>query len=175
MITSTARDRNAPNIRMATHDDLPRLVEIYNQAIELRNATGDLEPFTIAEREGWFASHDPARAPIHVAELDGRVVGYNTLTNYREGRAAFRHAMETSYFVDAAARRRGVASALLADTMGSCAALGVTMLVCYLLDHNLPSRRFLERHGFALWGTLPGAGRIDGVERAHLIYGRRVD
>ena len=45
---------------------------IYNQAIALRHATGDLEPFTVAGREGWLAGHDPERAPVHVAELDGR-------------------------------------------------------------------------------------------------------
>lgn len=39
----------------ATHDELPRIVEIYNEIIPSRLATADLEPVSVASRENWFA------------------------------------------------------------------------------------------------------------------------
>jgi L-amino acid N-acyltransferase YncA len=46
-------------IRLATLPDLPRLVEIYNQAIASHTATADTLPFTVDTRRAWFASHAP--------------------------------------------------------------------------------------------------------------------
>ncbi len=37
-------------IRVAEPADLPRLVEIYNQAIASHNVTGDTVPFSVEER-----------------------------------------------------------------------------------------------------------------------------
>ena len=161
-------------LRHAVHADLPALVAIYNEAIALRNATGHLEPFDVAGREAWFASHQAPATPLFVAELDGVVAGYGTLASYRGGRGAFAACREVSYFVAAAARRRGIASALLTHALAACPGLGVEVLVTFVLGHNAPSLAFLARHGFAEWGRLPGVAVIDGVARDHLILGRRV-
>lgn len=161
-------------LRHAVHADLPALVAIYNEAIALRRATGHLEPFDVAGREAWFASHQVPATPLYVAELDGRVAGYATLSAYRGGRGALARNREISYYVAAHSSRRGVASALLAHAVAACPALGVDVLLAFLLSHNLPSIAFLEHHGFALWGRLPGVAQIDGATWDHLIYGRRV-
>src|SRR5207302_8253164 len=55
-----------PAIRPATEADLPAIVRIYNEAIEERISTCDLEPVTIAARRPWFERFD-ARHPLHVA------------------------------------------------------------------------------------------------------------
>ena len=61
-------------IREATENDLPAIVEIYNQSIPAGWSTADTRPITIAERVEWFRKFDPARRPIWVAEADSRVV-----------------------------------------------------------------------------------------------------
>jgi L-amino acid N-acyltransferase YncA len=69
-------------VRMALPVDLPRLVEIYNQAIESGRATADLVPYTEASRRVWFAEHGPDTDPIFVYD-DGVVQGYLSLSPYR--------------------------------------------------------------------------------------------
>ncbi len=162
-------------IREARHVDLPALVAIYNEAIGRRHATGHLEPFAVADREAWFASHQQPGTPLYVVELDGRVAGYATLAPYRGGRGAFAACREVSYFVAADRQRQGIASALLAHVQAACPALGVEVLLAFLLAHNRPSIAFLEHHGFACWGRLPGVARIDGQAWDHLVYGLRLD
>jgi L-amino acid N-acyltransferase YncA len=41
-------------IRFANRNDLPFVVEIYNQAIRSGCATGDITEFTIEQRIDWF-------------------------------------------------------------------------------------------------------------------------
>jgi phosphinothricin acetyltransferase len=158
-------------LRHAEHADLPALVAIYNGAIARRHATGHLEPFEVADREAWFASHREPGTPLYVAEFDGRVAGYATLAPYRGGRGAFAGCREVSYFVAADRQRLGIASALLGQVRAACPALGVEVLLAFLLGHNEPSIAFLEHHGFACWGRLPGVARIDGQAWDHLVYG----
>ena len=63
-------------IRTATIDDLPSIVAIYNEAVEQRFATADLEPVTVEQRSAWFHDHDSASLPIYVAERDGAMAGW---------------------------------------------------------------------------------------------------
>ena len=79
-----------------------------------------------------------------------------------------------SYFVAADCQRRGIASALLGEVRAACPRLGIDVLLAFLLAHNLPSIAFLERHGFARWGRLPGVAHIDGAAWDHLVYGLRL-
>ncbi len=161
-------------LRAAVPADLPALVSIYNEAIASRAATGHLEPFTVAEREAWFAGHQQAATPLFVAEVEGQVAGYATLSAYRGGRGAFAGCREISYYVAGAFRRRGVASALLDHAVEACSGLGVDLLLTFVLAHNDTSVAFLERRGFACWGRLPGVAVIDGQHCDHVIHGRRL-
>lgn len=159
-------------VRPAVDADLPALVAIYNQAIASRVATGHLEPLTVNDRQAWFAEHRQPATPLWVAEVDGRVAGYATLAAYRGGRGAFAGCREISYYVADDCRRHGVGRALLDHAVASCPALGVTVLVAFLLARNAPSIALLEGHGFACWGRLPAVAVIDGHAADHLIYGR---
>ncbi len=84
-------------IRLAHIDDLPAIVEIYNQAIQTKQSTGDTQPLRVEDRVAWFHEHHPEKYPIFVAEEAGVVVGWCSLSAYRQGRAAFRHTAEISY------------------------------------------------------------------------------
>ena len=73
-----------PHIRLANIDDLPKIVDIYNQAIVSKKATGDLKEFSINDRIDWFQKSSPDQYPIYVAELKNTIVGYAGKA-YREG------------------------------------------------------------------------------------------
>src|SRR5205823_4527909 len=82
-------------IRRAGLDDLPAITAIYNEAIRGTTATFDTEPKAVAERLPWFESHDE-RHPILVAEADGEVVGWASLSRWSE-RRAYDDTAETSF------------------------------------------------------------------------------
>jgi len=161
-------------IRTATIDDLSSIVAIYNEAVYQRFATADLEPVTVEQRSGWFHEHDPATAPIYVAEREGAVAGWCSLSAYRPGRAALTRTAEISYYVGAAVRGCGVGSALVRHAIEQAPRVGKHVLFGILLERNAPSIRLLTKYGFELWGRLPDAALIDGEVVSHVYYGRSV-
>jgi L-amino acid N-acyltransferase YncA len=161
-------------IRSASFGDLSEIVAIYNEAVRERFATADLEPVTIEQRLFWFHEHDPATLPIYVAESDGAVVGWCSLSAYRPGRAALRGTAEISYYVRADARGRGVGTALVQHAIKDAARLGKRVLFAILLEKNTPSISLMKKCGFELWGTLPDVAVIDGHLVSHVYYGRKV-
>lgn len=161
-------------IRTATIDDLSSIVAIYNEAVEQRFATADLEPVTVEQRSAWFHEHDPASLPVYVAERERIPVGWCSLSAYRPGRAALRRTAEISYYVSTAARGRGVGTALVQHAIDQAPRLGKHVLFGILLEKNTVSVGLLKKCGFELWGRLPDAALIDGELVSHVYYGRHV-
>ena len=159
-------------IRTATLDDLAEIVGIYNEAVEQRFATADLEPVTVQERSAWFHEHDPVSLPIYVAERNGAIAGWCSLSAYRPYRAALRRTAEISYYVATAARRSGVATALVHHAIAEAPRLGKYVLFGILLERNVASVNLLKTCGFELWGRLPDVALIEGELVSHVYYGR---
>jgi len=158
-------------IRQAIMNDLERITAIYNQAIESRQAAGDTEVFTTAQRKHWFASYSDERTPIFVYVDCGIVVGYCYLSKYRPGKQALESAAEISYFIDYKHHRKGIGSKLVQHTIRVAKELGYRNLFAILLSCNSGSITFLVKHGFELWGTLPDIACIDGKTYSHYYYG----
>ncbi len=163
-----------PSIRFANPTDLPRLVELYNQAILSHTATGDTVPFSIEQRQGWFDQHQRDRYPIYVSEDEGGVVsGYLSLSPYRD-RPAMQRTAEISYYVDYAHHRQGIGTALMEHALADCPRLGRKVLIAIVLEWNSASIQLLERFGFERWGYLPDVAELSGRLCGHLYYGRKI-
>lgn len=161
-------------VRVAVTGDLAAIADIYNQAVA-EQATADTEPVSIDDRRAWLARHPAESRPVLVAEEDGAVVGWASLSDYREGRGAVRRTAEISYYVDTAHRRKGVASRLVREAILQAPRLGIRTLFAILLDDNEASVRLLGRLSFERWGHLPGVADFGGKQAGHLYYGLRVD
>jgi phosphinothricin acetyltransferase len=74
------------------------------------------------ERARWFAEHGPEH-PVIVAERDGEVIGFGSLSRFRT-RFAYRHGVEDSVFVRHDLFRQGIGSAILADLVSRAGAIG---------------------------------------------------
>jgi L-amino acid N-acyltransferase YncA len=162
------------NIRVAARKDWQKIAEIYNQAVEEEYATADTEPISPASRKEWFKQHSPEQYPIYLAESDGKIMGWCSLSPYRPGRKALRTVAEISYYVHRAHRRKGVADALMDHAIKNSVRLGFRNLMAILLDQNTASIRLLEKHGFRRWGHLPDIADFDGTVCGQFIYGRKV-
>lgn len=112
---------NPIDIRPATQEDLPRIVEILNYTIENSHATFAAQPTDVVERRAWFeqfAATGPHR--LLVAHQGNRVVGYACSQPYRD-HEAFRETAEVSVALDVSCRGQGVGTALyraLFDILG---------------------------------------------------------
>src|SRR5438094_3151433 len=93
-------------IRRAEPRDMAAITDIYNEAILTTTATFDTQVKMPADRERWFAAHDE-RHPILVAVSGDRVVGWACLSEYSD-RCAYADTAETSFYVRAEFRGRGI-------------------------------------------------------------------
>ena len=160
-------------IRLAEPADLPAIVSIYNASIPGRMATADVEPVSVADREEWFRSFDPAKRPLWVYEQGGAIAGWLGLRSYY-GRPAYHRTVESAVYVDPRHWRRGIAHELLAHALTEAPSRGISNILAFVFVHNQPSVTLFEAHGFQRWGLLPRVCELDGVERDVLILGRRL-
>lgn len=161
-------------LRMAETDDLPAIVEIYNQAVPSFRSTARTEPVTVAERKAWFYEHNSQKYPIFVAEVDRCVIGWCSLSVYRPGRPALRFTAELSYYVDTNHQRQGVGYELVKHALDVSPSLGIKNIIAVLIDRNEASRKLLEKLGFQQWGYLPRVLDFLGQECGEYYYGKRV-
>ena len=161
-------------IRNFATDDLEAIVNIYNHAVDEKFATADTERVTVETRKEWFAQHSSETYPIYIAEQDGEIIGWCSLSPHRPGRKALRNVAEISYYIHKNHRRKGVANTLIAYTLEKAKELGFKNLFTILLDLNKPSIHILEKFGFEKWGHLPDIAEFDGVICGQYIYGRKI-
>lgn len=161
-------------VTLACIDDLERLTQILNQAIDWGNANAYSKNFKAEERIPWFKEHSQGEHCVYVYKENGEIMGYLSIGPYRKGRQAFDFTAEVSYYVDFAHHRKGVASALMDRAILHCKEKNIKTLVALLYGHNHPSIRFLKKYGFTIWGRLPAVAEVNGKEYDHVIYGKRI-
>ena len=161
-------------IRVATSKDFREIIKIYNQAVDEKFATADIEHVTVESRKDWFTQHSPDTYPIFIAEENDAMIGWCSLSPHRPGRKALRTVAEISYYIHKNHRRKGVASFLINHTIKSAKELGFKNLISILLDANKASIYILEKFGFEKWGHLPNVAEIDGMICGQYIYGKKL-
>ena len=143
-------------MRDAKKSDLPALIEIYNHSVLTSPATFDLEPQTVGRRRKWFSEHG-GKYPLVVAERRGRVLGYASLSQFRD-KPGYSRSAEDSVYVHRDFQRRGVGKLLLKDILARAAALGYHTIVAGIVPPNEASVRLHEGLGFAYVGNFREVG-----------------
>ncbi|OZN49750.1 GNAT family N-acetyltransferase [Gallibacterium anatis] len=145
-------------IRPAQQQDLPALLAIYNHEILNGVATFDLQPKLLAERQSWFDEHNKNNHPLLVAEQDGEVLGYASLSRYAE-KAAYNSTVELSVYIAPSARRQGIASQLMHAVIELAKKDNATHLIVSLITGtNQASISLHRKFGFNKVGTLHQVG-----------------
>jgi phosphinothricin acetyltransferase len=143
-------------IRVAVPADLAAINAIYNHYVLHSTATYQTEPETLADRERWFAAHGPAH-PVTVAEVDGQVVGWGSLSRFHP-RAAFDRTVEDSIYIHHQHHGHGLGRALLADLVTRARAGSHRVIVAAISADQEPSLRLHARAGFVETGRLREVG-----------------
>ena len=155
-------------IRRAELADAPAIADIYNEAILTTTATFDTETKSVEERAQWLQSHDE-RHPVLVAVVDGRVVGWASLTRWSE-RRAYDDTAETSFYVHSTHRRRGIGRQLKDAIIEEARRLRYHSLIARVAEGSEESIHLNERAGFVHVGTLKEVGRkFDRLLDVHIM------
>jgi L-amino acid N-acyltransferase YncA len=160
-------------IRSAKLSDLLRIDEIYNQAIALQ-ATAHLEPLSKKERLDWLAQHEPEKYPVFVAETDGKIAGWLSISPYRPGRMALRFTAEISYYVHEEYCRKGIGTKLMEFALAQAPDLNIKQMFAIVMEHNMASIMLLKKFGFQQWGFLPDVADFEGKKCGQFYYGRSI-
>lgn len=146
------------NIRTAERRDLIAMLAIYNHEVESGTATFDVMLREGESGERWFAAHNVGNHPLLVAEEDGAVLGYASLSPYRDF-DAYLQTVELSVYVALAQRGRGIASALMEAILRMAREdAGTHTVVSVIAGGNEASVRLHEKFGFTYSGTLHEVG-----------------
>jgi L-amino acid N-acyltransferase len=148
------------HIRRAGLADLEAITAIYNEAILTTTATFDTDPKLAADRLPWFEAHG-ARHPILVAEVEGQVVGWASLSRWSE-RRAYDDTAETSFYVTSQQRGKGIGRQLKQAIIDEAKSLGFHTLIARVAEGSNESLHLNESFGFFHVGTLKQVGRKFG-------------
>ena len=149
-------------IRTAALKDMPRLLDIYNYEVLNGTSTFDLHPKTMDDRMEWFREHNIDNHPLIVAEIDGKAVGYASLSPYRP-KEAYAATVELSVYIDPGYRGRGIARRLISDILDEARARDdIHTVISVITDGNEASVKLHEEFGFEYCGTMKEVGKKFG-------------
>jgi len=152
--------RTDVTVRPAAAADVAAITEIYNEAILTTTATFDTEATTTELRLKWFEAHDD-RHPILVAEIDGTVVGWASLSPWSE-RKAYDDTAETSSYVKDGYRNAGIGRKLKEAIIEEARQHRFHTLIARIAEGSDASLHLNESFGFVLVGTMKEVGRKFG-------------
>lgn len=161
-------------VRDATSEDLPGMVEIYNSTVPTRLATADTAPVSVEARKVWFHDRD-GRRPVWVADpgTPGGMAGWLALDDFKE-RPAYHPTAEVAVYVAEPHRGSGVGRLLVGEAVRRAPALGIKTLIASVFAHNAASLGLFEGFGFTRWGHLPRVAELDGMDRDLVYLGLRL-
>ena len=182
----------AYRVRLAAAPDAEAICRIYNQGIEDRVATLEMELRTPDERRQWLASRDsrhpvvvaevieglsvetgPARASLRPPSVQGGLTDPPTTNNPSgplgwaslnvfNAREAYRFVADISVYVERGWRGRGVGRVLLEKLTELGRAHGFHKLVLSAFPGNAGGMALYTRSGFRLVGVYHEQGQLDG-------------
>jgi len=147
-------------LRPARPEDVPAVTAIYNDEVRHGTGTFDTEPRSDAQTREWLRAHGEKR-PVIVAEEEGKVVGWASLSEW-SSRCAYARTAEVSVYVDPDARGRGVAGGLLDELLRRGREAGIAQALARITEGNEASLRLHRRRGFVDAGLLRRVGEKFG-------------
>jgi L-amino acid N-acyltransferase YncA len=159
-------------IRLAQRRDAPGIREIYNHYVTASTALFDMVPRTLDEQVQWLDEHSGGH-PAVVAEVDGEIVGFGSLSRFRS-RPAYATTVEDSVYLRASHQGRGIGQRLLDELVRLAALHGFHAVIARITGGNDASIRLHARCGFEVVGTEREVGRkfgqwLDVVEMQRML------
>lgn len=144
-------------LRDATVEDLPGIMDIYNDAVLNTTAIWNEIVVDLDNRKEWFKARKERGFPVIVAVMDGKVTGY---ASYGDWRAfdGYRHTREHSIYVHKDARGLGLGKQLMQALIDHARSNDVHVLIGAIESENMASIRLHEAMGFRIAGRFSEVG-----------------
>lgn len=148
------------DIRPARLEDSEGIRAVYNAEIA-STSTFDLVARSAEEQRSWLLERSGAYPAIVAVGADGAVVGFGSLSRYRD-RPAYATTVEDSVYVAGPARGRGVGRSLLEELLRLAVAHGFHSVLGRIVGGNRASVALHLGCGFELVGVEREVGRKMG-------------
>ena len=145
-------------VRLAERGDAEAIRAIYNTEVTTSTSTFDLIPRSLGQQEEWLAARSGAFSAIVAVDADDAVVGFASLSPYKE-RAAYRTTVEDSVYVDPSRQGEGIGTALLTRLIDIARTSGFHTVMARIEASGAASRALHSRCGFELVGIEREVGR----------------
>jgi len=143
-------------IRDASLKDLTEITEIYNEAILNTVATFDTNIKTLDEQKEWFDKHG-SKNPIIVAEENGKITGWASLSKYSD-RCAYSDTAELSLYVKEESQGRGIGKKLMEGIIKKGEQAGIHAIISRIAEGNQVSVHLHKMVGFEHIGIYKEVG-----------------
>jgi len=144
--------------------DLQPVLDIYNEAVLNTVATFDTEERSMSRQKVWYDQHDE-RHPALVAEEDGNVTGWASLSPWSD-RRAYDGTAEISIYVRSDRRGMGIGKTLMRAVVEAGRTRNLHTVIARIAGGNEASVRMHRSAGFVEIGVMREVG---------LKFGRRID
>ncbi len=159
--------------RLAERRDAAAIREIYNVEVAESTVTFDMVPRTIDEQVAWIDEHSGGHPAIVAVDADGTVIGFGSLTPYKD-RPAYATTVEDSVYVHRDHRSRRIGKLLLEELVRMGRDHGFHALIARIVGDHDASIALHEHCGFEMVGVEREVGRkfnkwLDVVELQRLL------
>lgn len=148
-------------IRDATPSDLPALANIMNYYRTHTTHIWDRKPVGVETMGVWLREHTALPYCAIVAEEDGKVTGYASLSRFRP-HSGYAKTAEDSIYLTPGCEGRGCGALLMKALLERARGNGLRIVTAWIDSRNTPSVKFHEKMGFELVGTMKDVGITDG-------------
>ncbi len=151
----------AVTLRAAILSDAEAIAEIYNREVLNSTVTFDLVPRSLEAQRAWIVDHQGAYPAIVAASETGEVIGFASLSPYRD-RPAYATTAEDSVYVHHAHRGQGVGRKLLSGLVSRASQHGFHSIIARVVGGHEASIGLHQSLGFQIVGVEREVGRKFG-------------
>ena len=160
-------------VRLAERRDAGAIRAIYNLEVAESTVTFDLVPRTLDEQVDWIDAHSGAHPAVVAADESGEVVGFGSLSPFKE-RPAYSPTVEDSVYVPRDRRGQGIGRLLLDELLGLAVDHGFHSVMARIVGNHEASIALHVACAFELVGTEREVGRkfgrwLDVVEMQRML------
>lgn len=160
-------------VRLAERRDAGAIRAIYNLEVAESTVTFDLVPRTLDEQVDWIDAHSGAHPAVVVADGTGEVVGFGSLSPFKE-RPAYSPTVEDSVYVRRDRRGQGIGRLLLDQLLHLAVDHGFHSVMARIVGNHEASIALHVACAFELVGTEREVGRkfgrwLDVVEMQRML------
>jgi phosphinothricin acetyltransferase len=154
-------------IRKMHAGDGQRVLQIYRQGLETRNATFETE---VPDWKHWDLAHHEFCRFVYAEK--GEVLGWGALSALSK-RSCYKGVAEISVYIDTGHLGQGIGSKLMKAVIDESEKNGIWTLYASIFPENVASHKLHLRHGFREIGIRERIAQLDGIWRDTLILERR--